>query len=909
MSNALLFSLDPRREDTAHAAILEHEAITATHRLLWATPLSLRKTQSWRARSLTVQWTDRILTWLPRIAGIAFLAILPQAIFGDLPDGILLSRDPRLLIFWGGLLAFPIRYSLRKREAGRARSLPHRPLEKKLLPLSTEILTMNKEARRKGKRLFRIERALDEEARLLIARAFTLARKRNHSSVLPLHIVAGSLGTTHAAFLCTRLGIEQSALRDRLEHLLENVPTSPSSSPEGSSAMKTSFLAASLECMRERRRSIGLMELLVAAVREDAHLQEVLDDLGVSIEDLRHITAWSHLAREHGKRSKRLQILASAKPKRTMNVAMTARPTPVLDSLGSDYTQTARGGGFGHLFGRDEEIGEAFRTMQSRLGNVLFVGDPGTGKSELLKGIANLMAAEDVPSFLQDKRLVVLDPGAIIAGATGVGGLENLFRKVIQEVTGAGNILLAIEDLHHLLGASSTRSSEDAGHMLMNELSERKMRVIATTTTQEFAQHIRPVETFLRRFQVIEIREMNFFDTIRVMEARAGAIEATHSVSFSFPALRACHELCEHLMPGRYFPDKAIQTMEELAAFVRERRGVGATILAEDAAALLSRKTNVDVTKVSDGEAEKLLDIETAMHERVVGQEEAVQAIASALRRARTRLRTVQRPIASFLFLGPTGVGKTETAKTIAEVYFGSERAMVRLDMSEYQTQESVARLLGMSGQTSPFLDAVRTNPHRLILLDEFEKAHPDLLNLFLQVFDDGRLTDGAGKTVSFVHTMLIATSNAGSSRIQESIRQGETYEHLQQALMLQELPKHFKPELLNRFDRLVTFTPLTEEELHRVAQRMLRGLESSLAEQGIKIEVQEAALAELVARGFDPTYGARPLRRLIQDTLEDGIAKILLRKEAGRRDTVVVESIGNISVRKARSLAKIATS
>jgi ATP-dependent Clp protease ATP-binding subunit ClpC len=898
MSDALLLSLDPRRDDVAHAAIRANEAVTADTTFRWNTRLSRERTQGWRVRALTIQILDRILTWSPRIAGISLLMILPQALFGDLEDGILLTQDVRLLIFWAGMLAFPLRYSIRKREARRARLLPLRPLEEKLQPLPSGAFTIPKKTR-----MVRVDRCLNEDACLLIARAFALARKRGHRAVVPLHLVAGSMGTADASFLCTRLGIERSALSDRLEHLLEHLPVAASSSPESSPALTTAFLVAAIECLRERRRNIGIGELLVAAVSLDRGLTEVLDDLGVSASDLRHVVAWSLLAREHGKRSKRLQILASAKPKRTMNVAMTARPTPVLDSISRDYTQTARAGGFGHLFGRDEEIGEAFRTMKSTLGNVLFVGEPGTGKSELLKGIANLMAAEVVPSFLQDKRLVVLDPGAIIAGAPGVGGIENLFRKVIQEVTGAGNILLAIEDIHHLLGASSTRSSEDAGHMLMNELSERKLRVIATTTTQEFATHIRPVETFLRRFQVIEIREMNFFDTIRVMEARAGAIEKTHRVVLSFPALRACYELCEHLMPGRYFPDKALQTMEELATFVRERKGDGATILAEDAATLLSRKTNVDVTRVSDGEAEKLLAIEEAMHERVVGQEEAVQAIASALRRARTKLRATERPIASFLFLGPTGVGKTETAKTIAQVYFGSERAMTRLDMSEFQTQGSVERLLGTSGKTSPFLDAIRTNPHRLILLDEFEKAHPDLLNLFLQVFDDGRLTDGAGKTVSFVHTMLIATSNAGSNLIQESIRNRETYEHLQQSLMLKELPKYFKPELLNRFDRLVTFTPLTEDELHRVAERMLRSLEATLGEQGIKLEVREEAIAELVARGFDPTYGARPLRRLIQDTLEDGIAKILLRKEAGRRDTIVVENISNISVQKGRVL------
>jgi ATP-dependent Clp protease ATP-binding subunit ClpC len=722
--------------------------------------------------------------------------------------------------------------------------------------------------------------------------------------VLPLHLFAAARETRALRLLCQRLAISQEVLLVKLQNLLALQPVhAETQEPRCTQHLYAALLAAGLECFRERRSSITVTELLIGCTDVDPDLQELFLSLDIQLEVLRHVGRWMHFSECYRRQWKEIRTLASQKPRSHMNRALTARPTPLLDVLGTDYTQIARRGGFPHLVARERELREVLRTLQSHLGNILLVGEPGTGKSEILKGIANLMAAEDVPPHLVDQRLVVLDPGALIGGSEGVGGVEGLSRRVLEEITKAGNILLGIEDIHHLLGAGSMRSSEDAGHMLMNALSEKKIRVIATTTTQEYARYLQPVETFLRRFQVIRIEEMDFLDTLTVLEARASGIEAKYEVQLSFPCLQACYELSLRLLSERYFPDKAIQILEESAALAREKRSKHTTVTKEDVAGVISRKTNVAVTSITEPEAARLLKLEEAMHERIIGQEEAVRAIASALRRARTGLRSPHRPIACLLFLGPTGVGKTATAKTIAKVYFGSENTMTRLDMSEYQTVESAERLLGHTGQTSPFLNTIRRNPHRLLLLDEFEKAHPDIMNLFLQLFDDGRLTDGSGHTVDFTHTLVIASSNAGSSRIEAALRRGETHEQVQRTLLQEELPKIFSPELLNRFDHTIIFEPLSHEHILKIAEQMVQTLSETLAEKGIQLIITPPALRELVRRGHDRRYGARPLRRTIQDTLEDPISQVILRGEVTRRDTIIVEEGGKIEVRKARVL------
>jgi ATP-dependent Clp protease ATP-binding subunit ClpA len=407
-------------------------------------------------------------------------------------------------------------------------------------------------------------------------------------------------------------------------------------------------------------------------------------------------------------------------------------------------------------------------------------------------------------------------------------------------------------------------------------------------------------------FTKAEIEEVDTENAILILEAKVGPIEYTQSVFFTYDALEKTVTLAQRYLHDRYLPEKAITLLEEVAVDVRKRHGKNAFVQAEDVARIVSEKAHVQVMKVTESETEKLLNLESIMHRRMIGQDEAVSAVAAALRRARTELRDPKRPIANFLFLGPTGVGKTELAKTVAEAYFGDENAMIRIDMSEYQDQGSISRLIGAppgyqgSGAGGQLTEAVRSRPFSLILLDELEKAHPDVLNIFLQVMDDGRLTDGNGRTIDFTNVILIATSNAGTALIQQRITEGKSTEVIREELISSELGHFFKPEFLNRFDRIIVFKPLTKDEVVEIVKLMLAKVGHQLADRGISFIASDEAVRELADIGYDPTFGARPLRRAIQERVDNALANFLLQGQLGRRDTAILEAGGVIRVERA---------
>jgi ATP-dependent Clp protease ATP-binding subunit ClpB len=395
---------------------------------------------------------------------------------------------------------------------------------------------------------------------------------------------------------------------------------------------------------------------------------------------------------------------------------------------------------------------------------------------------------------------------------------------------------------------------------------------------------------------------------IRILESKAGAVEARHRVFFSYAAIEKIVHLSNRYIHDRRLPEKALTLLDEVAAYTRAAKGERAVVTGDDAAAVISRRTNANVAAVTEDEASKLLHLEERMHQRMVGQDYAVTAVANALRRSRAELRDPKRPIGVFLFLGPTGVGKTELAKTVAEVYFNDEQNMIRLDMSEYQDTSSLARLLGAppasAGATGGYLtEAVRTNPFSLVLLDELEKAHPDVLNVFLQVFDDGRLTDSGGRTIDFTNTIIIATSNAGTDVIQQRMKEARSIQQIREELVEQVLGQYFRPEFLNRFDDVIVFTPLSPEEIAKITERLLQKVAMQLAARGITLRVSAEAIRELAAAGFDPIYGARPLRRVIQEKVDNALATFLLTGKLGRRDVAVLESGGVIRVESAPEL------
>jgi len=737
-----------------------------------------------------------------------------------------------------------------------------------------------------------------------IEHAYLTAKRLDHHQITPLHLLVALLDGGSVATMMVRLGISKNALVQKIGKAMSREGIESGRGIDLGLESRQIFFYAFEEARLHKRKFVDTMELFIAIIHHDPWVSEIFYDLEIEEKTLQHVIEWIHIQRNLVSEYQQWSQKSRHKPKGIMDRAMTARPSPVLESLAQDYTGVALNGGFFPMFGRQKEMAQVMRILTARNGNILLVGPAGGGKSTILQGIAERMAAEDMPPQWQDKRFLVLDPGALVANAQGVGAIEGRMLAVIKEVNVAGNILLGIEDIHHLLNMRSTTGSEDAGSILMNALSQGYLQVVATTTTQEYQEFIGTKETFLRRFQVVKIEELDRDDAILVLEAKAGELEYKHKVFFTYAAIEAAVDLSSAFIQDRYLPAKALDIIAEAATYTQNKKGDNSLVSKEEIAEIISEKTNVQVTAITEDEKEKLLNLESIMHQRVVGQEEAIIAIASALRRAREGLRDVGRPIANLLFLGPTGVGKTETAKTIAEVYFGNEKNMIRLDMSEYQDVDALSKLIGHKGERGILTEAVRLKPFSLVLLDEFEKAHPDILNIFLQVMDDGRLTDGLGRTVDLSNCMIIATSNAATQQIQNGLTAGLKTDQIKNKLMEEVLPRIFKPELLNRFDNVVMFSPLNFDQVLLITEKMVHKLTQKLQEQrGIVLVVSKPALLEVAKKGYDPLYGARPLRRAIQDTIDDAVAKLLLSEKINRRDKIILEAGGEVRLERAARL------
>ena len=527
------------------------------------------------------------------------------------------------------------------------------------------------------------------------------------------------------------------------------------------------------------------------------------------------------------------------------------------------------------------------------------VGSDGVGKEAVIHGIAQKMVEEEVPEILQDKRLIKISlPHLLAAGSP--AQMQERFLHMLSEIARSKNIVLALTDIEQLADAAHA----ELASLLIDALARHLTFVIATTTPQAYASFIEH-GMLGHAFSVIRLEEPSTDEAIAILESKIGMMEGEQQVSFSFAALSACVTLSHRYMHETFLPEKAIDIAKEVALSVKKIKGSGAMVSADDVAEIISEKSHVPVTQVGEGEKETLLHLEDRIHGRVIGQSHAVSAVANAMRRARVNLAASNRPLASFLFLGPTGVGKTELAKTLAEVYFGGEQNILRFDMSEYQNKNSLERLIGQPGDSKGGLltEAVRKQPFSLLLFDELEKAHPDILNLFLQVMDDGRLTDSLGQTVDFTSTIVIATSNAGTSYIQEEVAKGVDIAKIKIGLMEEKLQEYYRPEFLNRFDEVIVFEPLTLDAVTQIAYLLLEKVKDRLDVKGIHLEIEDAAVAELAQKGYDPQYGARPLRRVIQDQIDNQIATILLEQKADRGDTLWLRAGGMIEIKKREAL------
>lgn len=564
---------------------------------------------------------------------------------------------------------------------------------------------------------------------------------------------------------------------------------------------------------------------------------------------------------------------------RVMNRAWTARPTPTLDNFSVDFTDMAVAGEAGFLIGHQNEYNRMVDILSRPVKpNTLLIGDSGVGKEAIIFALAHSIVKDEVPDALFDKRLVLLRLGSLISGISSVE-ISGRFKKIIEEIISSGNIILYIPDIHNLVKTSGDNSM-NAADILMPIINNDAFPIIGSAYLKEFKQFIEPLSDFADAFENIRVEEVSEDEAARILVYDALILERQYKTIISFGAVKAAVELAHKYFRQKLLPSSAQDLLREALAFADSNKDK--LLQADDVIAVVERKINIPIRNADEKEAEKLLNLENIIHQFLIDQEAAVSAVSRALREYRSGLSRKGGPIASFLFVGPTGVGKTELSKILAKIQFGSENLMVRFDMSEYQVKESIMRFIGTpDGKISGSLtDAIIQKPFSLILLDEFEKAHPDILNLFLQVFDDGRLTDGLGRTVDFTNTIIIATSNAHSNFIKERIEAGDKIEKIGDDLK-RKLTEYFKPELLNRFSQVVVFKNLLQEDIEAVARLQLKSFVKNLEEtHSISLTFDEPAIKKISELGYDPVFGARPLRQVISEKIRGVLAEKILKEE-----------------------------
>ncbi|MDP2649371.1 MAG: ATP-dependent Clp protease ATP-binding subunit [bacterium] len=582
----------------------------------------------------------------------------------------------------------------------------------------------------------------------------------------------------------------------------------------------------------------------------------------------------------------------------------------VLDKFGIDLTEEAKNGELDPVVGRDREVERLIHILLRRTkNNPIIIGDAGVGKTAIIEGFAQKIVKGEAPKDLSQKRIVQLDVSSLVAGASHRGEFEERLRDVIKEVQmSEGRIILFIDEIHTLIGAGDNDSALDASNIIKPFLARGKLQVIGTTTTAEYRRYFEKDKAFERRFQPILADEPTEEVAEQMLNVVKPKYEKFHNVVVSPEAVKFSVHLSKRYIGERLLPDKAVDLLDEASAQVRLERSEGKRqdniVKEEDIEKVVSSWTGIPITKLTENESEKLLHLEDLVHKKLIDQEAAVSAVSESVRRGRIGLSSANRPIASFVFLGPTGVGKTELAKTLAEILFGKQEAMIRLDMSEYMEKHEVAKLIGAPPgyvgyeEGGQLTEAVRAKPYSIVLLDEIEKAHPDVFNILLQLLEDGRLTDNKGNTISFKNTIIIATSNIGSSLIQQNLagtgdlpqeEKDKKFTELSKVLG-DELHKFFKPELLNRFDEVVIFEPLKKEDMLSIAKLGIGSTSKLLKEQNLDLDISQKALDVLAEEGYDPVYGARPLRRLIQSAIENPIAILIINKTFVSGDKILID-------------------
>ena len=794
-----------------------------------------------------------------------------------------------------------------------------------------------------------------ERARRVLTLAQEEALRFNHNYIGTEHLLLGLVreGEGVAAKVLANLGVELNKVRSAVEFIIGRGDRAVMGEIGLTPRAKKVIELAVDEARRLGHHYIGTEHLLLGLVREGEGIAAgVLESLGVSLEKLRGEVT---------------RILSQSMPQGAAQGARAATRTPTVDQLGIDLTAAARASKLDPVIGREKEIERVVQILSRRTkNNPVLIGEPGVGKTAIVEALAQRVIKGEVPEMLQGKRIVTLDIGSLVAGTKYRGEFEERLKKVIEELKSASNCILFIDEMHMLVGAGAAEGAVDAANILKPSLARGELQCVGATTLDDYRKHIEKDAALERRLQPIVVEEPSTEETIAILHGIKSRYEDHHRLIISDEALETAAELASRYVQDRFLPDKAIDLVDEAASRVRIKRsyappslqeaskgldslrqekeeaiaaqqyefaaqlrdrevelqdkleGMHAgwkteqqeskpTVTAEDICEVVSMWTGIPVTRIASEESQRLLHMEDALHERVVGQDEAIHNIAKAVRRARAGLKDPRRPIGVFMFLGPTGVGKTFLARVLAEFMFGGEDAMIKLDMSEFMEKHNVSRLIGAppgyvgyedAGQLT---DTVRRKSYCLIVLDEIEKAHPDVYNMLLQIFDDGHLTDAKGRKVDFRNTILIMTSNVGSDLIrkestlgfsvktEESKKAEDQYEKMKDKV-LTAMKNVFRPEFLNRLDATVVFHGLSREHIRHIVDNEMKVVEGQLKAKEVILEMTDAAKDWIGEKGFDPVFGARPLRRVIQNEVEDRLSEALLEERFHAGDTVRID-------------------
>lgn len=801
-----------------------------------------------------------------------------------------------------------------------------------------------------------------ERAKAVLAIAQEEAKTFKHQAVGSEHLLLALVIEQNgiAGKTLREMNVTENDVREEIEHLTGYGMIK--SYPAGvylpySPRAKKIFAYAGDEAKRLNAPQIGTEHLLLGLLRDDEILaSRIMTNLGLSLAKMRQL-----VKKKMGVNEQKSASLGRRRQGQQAPKTGTQQGTPTLDNLARDLTKLARENRLDPVVGRSKEVKRLIQILSRRTkNNPVLVGEPGVGKTAIAEGLAQRIIQGEVPEDMLDKRLMMLDMGALVAGTKYRGEFEDRMKKVIDEIYHDGQVILFIDELHTLIGAGGAEGAIDASNILKPALARGELQTIGATTLDEYQKYIEKDSALERRFARVQVDEPTPEEALEILQGLRPRYEDHHGVEISDDALKAAVQLSVRYINSRQLPDKAIDLMDESAAKVRldktdepseiaelresitnlmhekeaaiqdqdfemaarlrqkekklsqqlaelsfaeakEATGFADQVTAEDVATVVSQWTGVPLQQMEKKESERLLELENVLHQRVVGQDEAVQAVARAIRRARSGLKDPDRPIGSFMFLGPTGVGKTELAKTLAEAMFGSEDSLVRVDMSEFMEKYSTSRLIGSPpgyvgyDEGGQLTEKIRSKPYAVILLDEVEKAHPDVFNILLQVLDDGYLTDSKGRKVDFRNTILIMTSNIGATQIREEKNVGFnatdiTRDHRKmQKRILEELKKAFRPEFLNRIDETVVFRSLDEGEIHQIVKIMSKAIIKRLDEQDIRLKITPAAIDVIGKAGFDPEYGARPIRRALQKEVEDRLSEALLSGQIHLGDQVTI--------------------